>query len=400
MIQSIIVYSLLMLVMVLFAVYTSKKNSYLSTSGLVIQRSFWRFEVLFPLALFAIIFGMRYDVGVDHLVYLRGYIEKIQVGKNEPLFFLLSELGWRLNWHYVVYFSIIALLQVTFYFYAFKDERYLYPMLVFFLFTNEEWLNWMNVIRQALAMCIWIFSIKNIENKKFWKYLIWCVVATLIHKSAIVLIVFYPILRNGRDYFKSVPFQLLLVAAAFVLKGTFTVLLSHIEPIINTYTNILGEDLYSRSYDMEALINSFKESDGTGLVYIFRILLNILIILYSKKLKSFYNSKRFNIIYFFFFVGLLTLYMFPVGYISLTRPFRYFYIFQSIMYAYFLYYLFKTKLKDSQRGTFHALMYYGLIFIFISIFYLSIITSNEDSSFWYQFYFDQNIYGYPNRFTN
>ena len=394
MLQSIVMYSFLMLIMLLNSIYASKNSSYISSSGLVVQRSFWRFEILFPLILFAVVFGMRYDVGVDHLGYLQGYLEKIHIGNKEPLFFLLSEMGWRFNWHYVVYFSVIAFIQIVFFFYAFKDERYLYPFLVFFLFTNGDWLFWMNGIRQAIAMCIWIFSIKYIEDKKFWKYFIWCVVATLFHNSAIFLIVFYPILKNGKDYFKSIPLQLILIAAAFILQGSFSVVLSRIEPILNIYINILGGDLYS-SYDSEGLMNSFRESTGTGLVYLFRILLNITIILYSKKLKLFYDSKRFNIIYFFFFFGLITSYIFPAGYIAITRPFRYFYIFQAIIYAYFLYYLYRTKLKNTQLGTFHALMYYGLIVIFLGVFYLSLITSNEDASLWYQFYFDQNIYGYP-----
>ncbi len=381
--------------MILFAVYASKRNGYISSSGLLVKRSFWRFEVIFPLILFAIIFGMRYDVGVDHLGYLHGYLQKIHVGKNEPLFFLFAEIGWKLNWHYVLYFGLIAFTQVLFFFYAFKNERYLYPFLVFFLFANGEWGFWMNGIRQALAMCIWIFSIKYIEDKKIWKYLIWWVVATLIHKSAIVLIVFYPILRNGRDYFKSIPLQLILLGSAFVLKSAFEVFLPNIESLINTYINILGADMYERSYNIEGLMNSYRESDGTGLVYLFRIILNVTIILFSTRLKLFYNSKRFNVIYFFFFIGLLTMYMFPVGFISLTRPFRYFYIFPSIMYAYFLYYLFKTKLRNTQIGSLHAILYYGLIFIFLGVFYLSIITSNENASSWYQFYFDQNVYGYP-----
>lgn len=249
----------------------------------------------------------------------------------------------------------------------------------------------MNGIRQALAMCIWIFSIKYIEDKKLWKYLIWYVVATLIHKSAIILIVFYPILRNGKDYFKSIPLQLILLVSAFVLKEMFSVVIFYIEPLINSYINILGSEVYGRSYHIEGLMGSFKESDGTGLVYLFRIILNVTIILYSTRLKLFYNSKRFNIIYFFFFIGLLTMYVFPVGFISLTRPFRYFYIFPSIMYAFFLYYLFKTKVRDTRRGSVHAIIYYGLIFIFLGVFYLTIITSNEDASTWYQFYFDHNI---------
>lgn len=377
-------------VMLLCSVVASKNSSYVSLSGQLIQKSFWRFETLFPLLLFAVIFGMRYNVGVDYLGYLEGYLWKEPVSKGELLFDLLSEIGWKLNLHFTVYFGILALIQVFFFFYAFKDERYLYPFLVFILFTNGNWQFWMNVIRQSIAMCIWIFSIKYIEENKFWKYSLWCLIAMLFHRSAAVLIIFYPILRNGKDYFKSIPLQLILFAGAFVFKEIFSELIMRIEPIITFYSNIIGGEFYS-SYDIEGLIKSFIEPQGTGLAYLFKIILNVGIILYSKKLKLFYNNKRFNIIYFFFFIGLVTLYMFPAGYIAITRPFNYFYIFHTIMYAYFLYFLYKTKLKDNPQGMPHALMFYGLIIVFLGIFYLSQITANENDHLWYQFYFDQNI---------
>ncbi len=269
-------------VMLLFAVYTSSKSSYgaTTTGGLINHRSFWHFETILPLLFFAVIFGMRYNVGVDYLGYLEGYLWREYVGKNDFLFNLLSEIGWKLNLHYAVYFAIIAFIQVFFFFYAFKDERYLFPFLVFFLFTNGEWLNWMNVIRQALAMCIWIFSIRYIEDKKIGKYLFWCIVAFLFHRSAIVLIIFYPILKNGKDYFKSIPLQLILFAGAFVFREIFSEVIMRIEPITTFYSNIIGGELYS-SYDIEGLMKSFKEPQGTGLAYLFKIILNVGIILYK-----------------------------------------------------------------------------------------------------------------------
>src|SRR5690606_27269859 len=105
-----------------------------------------------------------------------------------------------------------------------------------------------------------------------------------------------------------------------------------------------------------------------------KIALNIIIILNSKKIKNYYNSKWFTILYFFFFIGLLTSYIFPTGAVALTRPFRYFYIFQTIMYAYFVYFLYKTK----SHG-YRSILFYGLIIAFIGIFTLSIITSNDNS---------------------
>lgn len=395
MIQSFIVYSSLMAIMILFAVLVSKNSSVVTSSDQLVQKSFWRFEILFPLLLFAIIFGMRYDVGWDHIGYLEGYLSKDHVSKGEPLFELISEIGWKLNLHYVIYFSIIAFIQILFFFYAFKEEKYLFPFLVFFLFTNGDWSFWMNGLRQTLAMCIWIYSLKYIEKKLFLSYLIWCIVAFLFHRSAAIMIFFYPILSNGKDYFKCIPLQLLLLAGAFVIKEIFSDLLLRIEPLINTYADIIGGGSYG-GYNVRSLQESFRESDGTGLVYIFRLILNVLIIIYSKKLKNYYHSKRFIIIYFFFFIGIIFLYIIPVGAIAIRRPFQYFYTFQMIMYAYFIYYLYKTKKKSFKYGMIHALMYYGILIIFIGIFYFSLVTSDNESHLWYQFYFNQEIYGYPN----
>ncbi len=396
MIQSIIVYSLLMGIMMIFSIYATRNSSLQEESlGIQERESFWKFEIIFPLFLFAVIFGMRYDVGGDHISYLDGYLQKEYIGRNDFLFNLFSEIGWKINLHYAFYFGTFAFIQVFLFYYSFKNEKYLFPFLTFFLFTNTEWEFWMNGIRQAIALCIWIYSIKYLELNKFWKYVLCVLLATLFHKSAIILIIFYPIFLRNTDYFKSVKIQIILFTAAFVFKTLFSELIFRFEPIVNYYSNLLGDNAYNY-YNMDWLMGNIIERKGTGLAYIFIILLNLFLILYSKKLKLFYNSKRFNIMYFFFFIGIITTYMFPTGAVSFTRPFRYFYIFQSIMYAYFLYYLFRTKIHSNVLGYRHALIYFGLIIIFLGIFLLSQITSNENAHLWYQFFFDQDIYGYPN----
>lgn len=390
MIQSILVYTLIILVMLLFANIAKRKAVYQTGryGELVQKRSFWSFEIVFMLLFFALMFGMRYDVGTDHLGYLFSYIEG-SVGENlkmEPLFRWISKICYDLNIHPIIYFAIWAFIQITFFLLAFKNERYLFPLLITFLFFNSSYIFWMNGIRQALALCIWLYSITFIVEKKFWHYIIWGIIAFLFHRSALILFVFYPLLRNGKDYFKSIPLQLILFASVFIIRNVFEVFILQLEPIIEQFQTILGgeEDLY-RSYTMDNMLDELnREVGGTGLAYMFRILVWIIIILYSRKLKSYYNSKKFNIIYFFFFFGLLTQYIFPEGIIILARPFRYFYIFQTIMLAYFVYYLFR---KNSFR--FNSLLAYALIIAFIGIFYLNMLGATERSSILFQFYFQK-----------
>ena len=390
MLQSILVYTFIILIMLFFANIAKRKAVYQTGQygELVQKRSFWSFEIVFMLLFFALMFGMRYDVGTDHLGYLFSYIEG-SVGENlrmEPLFRWISKICYDLNIHPVIYFAIWAFIQITFFLLAFKNERYLFPLLITFLFFNLSFTFWMNGIRQALAMCIWLYSITFIVEKKFWHYIIWGIIAFLFHRSALILFVFYPLLRNGKDYFKSIPLQLILFASVFIIKNVFEVFILQLEPIIEQFQTILGgkEDLY-RSYTMDNMLEDLNnEVEGTGLAYMFRILVWVIIILYSRKLKSYYNSKKFNIIYFFFFFSLLSFYIFPNGIVALRRPFSYFPVFETIMLAYFVYYLFR-----SNSFRFNRLLAYALIIAFIGIFYLNMLGATERSSILFQFYFQK-----------
>lgn len=393
--QSVLVYCSLMFIMMFFSVIAAKKaNSYILDNGnLTVKRSFWKLEIIFPILLFAIIMGMRYDVGVDYLTYLNNYLYKNYSGKGEVLFNLFSDVGWLFNFHFVYFFTAIAFTQILFFFLAFKDERYLYPLLIFFLFTTGNFLFWMNVLRQALALCIWLYALKFIETKKPYIYFAICLAIFMVHRSSVILFIFYPILRNGKDYFASIKLQLVLFLSAFVFEQLFFSLLMKFENIISFYTSLLGDGLYN-SYSINNLVQEFSESKGSGFAVYFKILLNLIIIFYSVRLKKFYNSNRFIIIYFFFFLGVITTYIFPEGAISLSRPFRYFYIFQPIMYAYFLYYLYKKRKSET-----NFLLFSGLLLIFMGIFILSQSSATKDSHSLYQFYFQKKYLSkYPIRF--
>ena len=383
--QSFLIYSILLFTMTICGVISSmrvnSKALFLTTTT---KSSFWSVEIIIPIALFSILFGMRYDVGVDHLSYLNSYVQIDIPEKIEPLFAQITHLCTQMGFHFSVYFGLLAFIQIFFFYYAFNEEKYLYPYLAFILIANMEWMFWMNVIRQAIAMCIWIYSLKFIEHKKLFLYLFWGIIAYLFHRSAFILFFFYPLLRNGKDYFRSTSLQLILFASTFILRQFFEILINRMTVLVDFYISLIGTDIYENSYNIEELQESFRLQTGTGLAAIFRIFVNIIIILYSKKMKLFYNSNRFTIIYFFYFFSVITLYIFPAGYISFTRPFRFFYIFQSIMIAYYLFFLYKNKTLQN------ITIYWGLIFVFFGILYLKIYTAGNDESFLYQFFFQAN----------
>lgn len=53
---------------------------------------------------FAVLFGMRYDVGQDHLAYLDGYINPFLHKEYEPLFALIRDTLSNAGVHPIVFF--------------------------------------------------------------------------------------------------------------------------------------------------------------------------------------------------------------------------------------------------------------------------------------------------------
>lgn len=385
MLQSVFIYTFIILVMLLLAIGVKKRSmSCVNFSKCIVDRGkFWYPEVIFLILFFSLMFGMRYNVGTDHLSYLYAYLnDSVEVSRFEPLFRWITNYCVHLSIHPVIYFSIWAFVQITFFLLAFKNELYLLPLLIFFLFFNGEYFFWMNGIRQALAMCIWVYSIKYIYTKKIWRYILWCGVAFLFHKSAIILILLYPILKEGKGVFKNIPLQLILFVSVIVIRNMFEPFILNFVNLIEAFKTLLGG---YESYTMDAMLEETKgEVEGTGLAFIFKTIVWIMIVLYSNRIKSFYNSKKINIFYFLFFIGILFEYAIPSGAVALTRPFRYLYVFKTVMLAYFVYYLLQDKTHK-----YNKLLAYLIIVAFIGIFYLNQINLPEDNCSWFRFYFQE-----------
>ncbi|WP_111672219.1 EpsG family protein [Algoriphagus litoralis] len=380
--QSLIVYSILVAVMVAFAwLYSLQRSHQYAYFNTRVSNDSKRIYLILIICIFSLVMGLRYKVGADYLTYYEGYFYNIDVGKGEVFFVWIRELFNSLNFHFTIYFSFLAFLNITFFVLAFKRDAFVLPLLLFFIFANGDWLFWMNGIRQSIAMCIWIYALNFIEKEKLWMYFGFCLLSIGFHTSAIILIPLYFFLKNGKDYFRSIRIQLMLFLTAFVIQYLFNSFLARVAPVIEFYQSEISGGLYD--YSMERFQEEASSTvGGSGIAYYFRLLLNTLVIFNSKKLKDYFYSKWFLIIYSLFFIGLLTENIFPVGSIVITRPFRYFFIFESIVYSYFLFYLFKNSLYTKGFA-------YVLILTFISIFYLNIITANVDSNIWYQFYFDR-----------
>lgn len=361
--------------MILFGYYASKR-ALLNTGHIV---SFYKWEVLSPLICFAVVFGMRYGVGTDYLTYLDIYNTEEYANNYEWGFKWITMFFAKNNFHFSVYFTVFAFLQVFFFFSAFKDERYLYPYLAFVLFAGGYYLAWMNAIRQDLAACIFIYSIKYIIQNKFFKYLTWCLIAALFHRSAIILIVLYPLLKNGRDYLKSISLQLIILGVALFLYYSGFRIEYYFGPQIEAFTHWIRYGFYT----IEIISNTLIETN-TGIGFLLAVIIDVIIILYSDKMKNYFNSKLFVIIYILYFVGIIAEIV-VAGSIVLARPFRYFTYFKLIVAGYLIYYLFKNaKLSFNQLVLFLVVVLYCMLFG-------ALLYRGETNTSQFQFFWQANI---------
>jgi len=247
-------------------------------------------------------------------------------------FDFLTKLFAQLNIHFTFYFAFWAFLQLFFIYRAFKDERYLYPFLGMIIILGPHYLSWMNGMRQMLAVTMFVFSIQYIKNRKLIPYFITIFLATLIHKSAILFLIFYFIPQ--KDYFKNRYINIALVIATLII-GLNPNWMQAFEYIERTLA-VIGYDRYAERFD---IMVEYRREMAIGPRRISILLLNILTIWYSPKLKQVFKNTNYLIYFNFAFVGVLLYNLFANTSHIFLRPVSYFTIFLALTTAYLLYYL-------------------------------------------------------------
>ena len=119
----------MMIFLVTSSYYVSKTPKFINNRY---ETAFFRGSIIISCLIFAIVFGARYDTGVDHLAYLEGYQYLLKGYEREDMergFYIIVRLFAGFNLHFFFYFAFLAFLQIFFFYYAFRNEQQLYPAL-------------------------------------------------------------------------------------------------------------------------------------------------------------------------------------------------------------------------------------------------------------------------------
>lgn len=209
-----------------------------------------------------ILSAVRYDVGWDYLnIYTMGFY---MVGKykvawfTEGLFRLIIKILYLIFGNPISLFILFSILISLFFSLCFSNYgkiKNVYVYIILFVITRYYFCS-LNIMRQALAMLIVLYSLKYIANKKFLKYLLCILLAGGFHFTSYIFIPLYFILGKNIKIKKYAFFSTIIVPILIVISYIFITQTKYVK----YFSSMFGND--GTIYYSELLITSILVTFG------------------------------------------------------------------------------------------------------------------------------------------
>ena len=168
-----------------------------------------------------LIAAIRYRVGSDTLSYMRIYDDIPAINnlafsdfKLEPLWILLNSLCKFFTPKFYLLQAILAVFVNGVLFKFLKaNTPYFFTSVFFYSLLLFNYFN-MEILRESVAICIFLLSLKYLFNRNIVKYILLVLLASLFHYGAIILIVFPVLIRIKLNIF-SVVFSFIVIFVIF-----------------------------------------------------------------------------------------------------------------------------------------------------------------------------------------
>lgn len=147
-----------------------------------------------------IIAGLRYDFGADYQSYVEIY-KAISIGyvtlyrRLEEGYILINKLFIFYNLHFNVMIAVISAFNLYLIYNSIlllnKGSKNFYLSIFTYLSIYSLFFYHLSMIRQSIAISIFLYSTRFILERKYIKYIFTILVACLFHKSSFILFMFY-----------------------------------------------------------------------------------------------------------------------------------------------------------------------------------------------------------------
>lgn len=239
---------------------------------------------LLSVFLFVLFFcSFRFFVGNDYDGYVKGFYLIQQYGSNvmlwEPGYYWLNDLFSTHAVGYWYVFFISSFISCFFLFIALCKENVL-KWGLFFTFTLGLLIFMNNGIRQGIAITVFLYAIRYVQERSFIKYLLCVLLATCFHYSALILIFVYFIREVRLPGYLWV--LLLLMTFALQFTGVFRTLLNQF---------IAHIPYYGSGYSTKGDVYVSADTLGLGILYKFLVALTVAV--FYKRLDSPFYATLF-----------------------------------------------------------------------------------------------------------
>ena len=318
-----------------FAQFPSKKRDS--------QTFLWMF-----LLFFAIVCGVRWNVGSDSVGYMHEFAEgRLNPDKREYLWTALVFIVSRLHIHYTIGMALVAFLQLYFLTKLPSKERYILIFLPIALFGGCYFLDYCDGMRQMLVASLFVFSTKYIVEKKPIKFLIFIFISYFIHHSVLILAPFFllayiPYYRIELSNKRVLCITIFIICFLLGQTPQFTRFVGLFEFLVSSLDESYN---YVNSYIEQHIIEGDNVVRHFGPMQLSYFITALLTIWFGKELNTSYKSRipYFELWWFFSFIyGCFYFLVCNVSFLFI-RPFMYFEPFQLIIVSLLLFHLYKKK---------------------------------------------------------
>ncbi|WP_130854357.1 EpsG family protein [Olivibacter jilunii] len=234
-------------------------------TALIPERKKGVVSYIFLYLILTLVAGLRYRVGGDTLAYINDFNKLPQFADlprfdylnapYNPLWYIFNAFV-KAVWNDFVFFQLIhaAIVNGAVFWFFNKYCKYKYVAVLFYYILYYTYFN-MEILRESLAIAVFLLSVPSLIAKKWFKYYTLAFIAVFLHSSAMMLF-FLPILykRLSRKY-------ILLMCLLLILL-----------PIINI-ENVLM--IFSFTDQIAIKIKSYMSSE----INIFGVLMQLLVVL-------------------------------------------------------------------------------------------------------------------------
>lgn len=258
------------------------------------------------------------SVGTDYVVYRDVFETIVKNGADErvvawlglPFIYLIQYVAPLISDNYVIFYSFLSFLSLMFlYASVLRSKNPWLSLLLFICFCL--YFQMFNQMRQLLAICILLYSVRYAISRELAKFLLLVGLAAVFHTTAVLFLPVY-IFAKSKITRRNL---LLYLFIGIALAISFTSILS-----IIALTNY-GAVYLNTSYDRTFLLNTIQN-------FVVRLILLVLCLAYAKRTIAKYPEAiyYYNIVIYCTLLQILTIYsslfgrlttMFFVAYIIL-----------------------------------------------------------------------------------